>query len=313
MQNGGNSWLFHEKTVTLQPLTTLNDMGFFKLLFGGQDATPEEERQGADSRNFDLLKYDGVKALRMGQADYAAKCFREALKIHDDLEVRDYLSQALIRTGELADALRELKLIAAAQPQNMAAYVQAAHVAYMMEDYAEQQAICEQALQVDDTFAPLWQQYALAARGQGRLDEAVAHLTKAIELDDQLADARLLRGQVLLQKGDTAGATADADWLNDFVGEHEDVLLLQARIAHAEGRDDDAISIYNKVNDLNPFQLDAFRERGRIYYDRGDSAAAEDEMRKLLELNPSELGDGEPESVEKMMQRAYQPINPFGI
>ena len=288
-------------------------MGLFKALFGGQQTPPEEEKRNAEARNFDLLKYDGVKALRIGQAAYAVKCFREALKIHDDLETRDYLSQALIRSGELGEALRELKLIVAAQPQNIAAYVQAAHVAYMMEDYAEQQALCEQALQQTDDVAPLWQQYALAARGQGELAVAVERLTKAVELDETQGDARLLRGQVLLQMGDTAGAKADADWLQEHVGDHEDVLLLQARIAHAEGRDDDALFIYNKVNDVNPFQLDAFRERGSIYYDRGDKAAAEEEMKKLLELNPNELGDGEPESVEKMMERAYQPINPFGI
>ena len=288
-------------------------MGFFKMLFGGQDATPEEEKQQAGARNFDLLKYDGVKALRIGQADYAVKCFREALKIQDDVETRDYLAQALIRTGELADALRELKTIAQAHPQNTSVYVQAAHVAYMMEDYAEQQAICELALETEASNAALWQQYAMAARGQGDLDVAVSRLTHAIELDETLGEARLLRGQVLLQKGDTAGAKADADWLRDNVGDHEDVLLLQARIAHAEGRDDDALNIYKEVNDVNPFQLDAFRERGRIYYERGDKAAAEEEMKKLLELNPGELGEGEPESVEKMMERAYQPINPFGI
>ena len=288
-------------------------MGFFKLLFGGQEVTPEEEKQNAEARNFDLLKYDGVKALRIGRADYAVKCFREALKIQDDLETRDYLSQALIRTGELGDALRELKVIAAAHPRNAPVYVQAAHVAYMMEDYQEQQAICEVAMQTESGNAALWQQYALAARGQGNLDEAVARLSKAIELDESLGEARLLRGQVLLQKGDTAGAQADAEWLADQIGDHEDVLLLEARIAHAEGRDDDALLLYNKVHEVNPFQLDAFRERGRIYYERGDKAAAEEEMKKLLELNPDEMGDGEPESVEKMMERAYQPINPFGI
>ena len=43
-------------------------MGFWKTFFGGE-ANPDEEKKSADERNFDLLKYDGVKAMRMGQFD----------------------------------------------------------------------------------------------------------------------------------------------------------------------------------------------------------------------------------------------------
>lgn len=301
-------------------------MGFLKALFGGAETDPQEESRKGEDRNFDLLKYDGVKALRVGRADYAVKCFTEALKISDDLEVRDYLSQAYIRVGELDAALRELKTIAARQPENAGVLLMAAHVAFMQEDYAEQQALCEQVLENEKlkmenekfaTAAEAYHQLGQALRGQGDVVGAVAQLTKAIQLNEELGDARLLRGQVLLQMGDTAGAKADCDWLLEHVGAQEDVLLLSARIAHAEGRDDEAIERYNEVNEVNPFQLDAFRERGRIYYERGDKAAAEAEMKQLLELNPGELegvsGAYEAEGVEQMMKRAYSPINPFGI
>ena len=286
-------------------------------MFGGAETDPQEESRKGEDRNFDLLKYDGVKALRVGRADYAVKCFTEALKISDDLEVRDYLSQAYIRVGELDAALRELKTIAARQPENAGVLLMAAHVAFMQEDYAEQQALCEKVIQMDGDNAAAYYQLGQALRGQGDVVGAVAQLTKAIQLNEELGDARLLRGQVLLQMGDTAGAKADCDWLLEHVGAQEDVLLLSARIAHAEGRDDEAIERYNEVNEVNPFQLDAFRERGRIYYERGDKAAAEAEMKQLLELNPGELegvsGAYEAEGVEQMMKRAYSPINPFGI
>ena len=109
-------------------------MGFWKVLFGGKDLTPEEEQQEREQKNFDLLKYDGVKALKMGQVDYAVKCFEEALKLQDDLEARDYLSQALIRQGTLDGAAEQLKLLAKAEPRNVALLLRLAHVAYMMED-----------------------------------------------------------------------------------------------------------------------------------------------------------------------------------
>ena len=84
-------------------------MNILKALFGGSEETPEEKQKADEIRRFDMFKYDGVRAAKMGQTDYAVKCYREALKIHEDLEVRDYLSQALIRMGEFDGAREQWK------------------------------------------------------------------------------------------------------------------------------------------------------------------------------------------------------------
>ena len=116
-------------------------MGFWKSFFGGEPENPEEEKKNAEDKNFDGFKYDGVKAMRMGQFDYAERCFREAMKIKDDLEVNDYLSQTLMRLGRLDEALAEMRIMINAQPSNAALLLQAAHVAYMLEDYDEARAL----------------------------------------------------------------------------------------------------------------------------------------------------------------------------
>ena len=91
-------------------------MGFWKSFFGGEEENPEEEKKNSEAKTFDLMKYDGVKAMRMGQFDYAEKCFCEALKIQEDLEVRDYLSQTLVRLNRLDEALEQLISITHAEP-----------------------------------------------------------------------------------------------------------------------------------------------------------------------------------------------------
>ena len=48
-------------------------MGFWNALFGGKELSPEEEKKEQEAKNFDLLKYDGVKAMKMGQTDYAVR------------------------------------------------------------------------------------------------------------------------------------------------------------------------------------------------------------------------------------------------
>ena len=55
-------------------------MGFFKSLFGGSPSS-EDKRKDEDSKNFDTLKYDGVRALKQGQFGFAIKCFTHALDI----------------------------------------------------------------------------------------------------------------------------------------------------------------------------------------------------------------------------------------
>ena len=54
-------------------------MNILKALFGGSEETPEEKQKADEIRRFDMFKYDGVRAAKMGQTDYAVKCYREAL------------------------------------------------------------------------------------------------------------------------------------------------------------------------------------------------------------------------------------------
>ena len=292
-------------------------MGFWKSFFGGESENPEEDKKNAEAKNFDLLKYDGVKAMRIGQFDYAEKCFREAMKLKDDLEVNDYLSQTLMRLGRLDEALDEMKIMINAQPSNLALLLQAAHVTYMLEDYEQMKQLLEQAQTQNGDNAMTSYMMGQAAVGQGDVISAIAHLTKAVTLDEKMADARLLRAKTLLKMGDVNGASDDVVWLLEHTEADEDVLLMAARVAHLKGKDDTALDIYNKVIDLNPFQMDAYRERGQIRYDKGDKKGAEEDMQKLLEMNPNELadvsGDYSAEGVEQAMKRVYSAINPFGI
>jgi tetratricopeptide (TPR) repeat protein len=292
-------------------------MGFWKVLFGGKDMTPEEEQQEREQKNFDLLKYDGVKALKMGQVDYAVKCFEEALKLKDDLESRDYLSQALIRQGSLDEAANVLQQLAETQPGNVALLLRLAHVEFMMEDYEQMGKVCEQAVAADENSSEAYYYYAQAKLGQGDAVGGIAMLTKAISLHEDNAEAYLLRARTLLAMGDVKGAGDDAAWLLENIGDHEEVLLLCARVAVAKQQTDEAADYYNKVIEANPFSLEAYQERGQLRYALGDKVGAKEDLDKVLELNPNALADvnGEysAEGIEERVRQAYSAINPLGL
>lgn len=279
--------------------------------------SPEDEKQEQEAKKFDLLKYDGVKAMKMGQADYAVRCFTEALKVHDDLEVHDYLSQVLLRQGNLDAAMNELRTLGDAEPENAQIQIRMAQVAYMQEDYATMETVCQQATTLEPENAEPYFLHAQAMKGQQNPVGAIAMLTKAISLKEDYAEAYLLRGQTLLVMGDAASAETDADWLLEHVGDHEDVLLLKARVEAAKGLAQEAIRVYNKVIEVNPFQIDAFRERGRLKLELGDKAGAEQDMQTVLELDPQQMADvsGEysAEGIEQRVKQAYSAVNPLGL
>lgn len=291
-------------------------MGFWKTFFGGEPDEETEKRE-AETRNFELLKYDGVKAMRMGQTDYAVKCFEKALETKDDAEVRDYLSRAYLQLGRYDEALRQLKTVMALEPDNLNLKLQAASVAYIKEDYDEMAALCDQALALDNESAAANLFYARAELGRKNMVQAIARLSRSIALDSELVEARLVRAQTLLGMGDVKGTREDVDWLKEHTQDNEDVLLADARLLAAEGNVTQAMEAYGLVVDANPFCTDAFRERGKLRLDSGDKAGAEEDMKMVIELNPQEMadvsGDYSAEGIEQKTRQAYSNLNPFGI
>ncbi|NPD92657.1 tetratricopeptide repeat protein [Xylanibacter muris] len=292
-------------------------MNLLKALFGGAEESPEEKRKNDDAKRFDMFKFDGVKAARMGNFDYAVRCYEEALKIKDDLEVRDYLSQAFVSSDKLPEAICQLKILAAAEPENINVWIQIARVAYMAEDYDAMNDACAAAMELDSKNPHVHYLYAQAYIAAGNNINAVAMLTKAIALKPDMADACLLRGKTLLAMGDVGGASDDADLLIKEYPESEDVLMFNARVASAQGKSDEAIQLYGRVTEVNPFCADAYRERGRLKYGKGDMAGASEDMQKVMEITPGAVADisGEfsAEGVEHKVRKAYSNMNPLGL
>lgn len=292
-------------------------MNFLKLLFGGKEENPEEKKKEEEKKNFDVLKYDGVAAMRTGNSDYAVRCFQHALKIQDDLEIRDYLSQVLISVNELLPAFEQLQKLAEAQPDNQQIFIRMAKVAYMMEDYSAMADACEKALLIDNTNPEVMFLYARASLGQDDDTNAVAMLTKAIMLDENYGDAYLLRAETLLSTGDIEGADEDCMFLLEKTEDSEEVMILKARIESKKGNREESLKYYDKVIDINPFSISAFRERGIIKAETGDNEGAAEDERQAVELESKDDEasdkDGDSANIEENMNRKYRENNPYGF
>lgn len=292
-------------------------MGFLKKLFGGSDQPSDNLKKGNDNKQFDTLKYDGVRALRQGQSAFAVQCFTHALQLQNDLECRDYLSQAYVHTDQLPLAAEQLQLLTEAQPDNISIFIRLAEVYFMAENYDNMATTCIRAMELDKENIGVLFAYARACNGQGNAIQAIALLTKAIALKDDFADARLMRGDLLLKMGDANGADEDAKMLQEQCPDNEDVLLLVARILEAKGQHNEAIEAYGRVLDVNPFCLAAFKERGAIRMATGDSKGAGEDMKQVLELDPNTAsnvsGEYSAEGIESKVKAKYRSMDPYGI
>ena len=193
-----------------------------------------------------------------------------------------------------------------------------ATVAYMKEDYALMEQVLEPLTSVSaeslqgDSHLTTAQAFYLMAQARWRQHDrqgATEWLTKAIAVYPEMGEAYLLRGQTLLEMGDSDGAASDELWLEDNYGETEEVLLLKSAIEQVKGQQEQAIATLGRVLELNPFSQPALQRRAALRRTVGDEAGAEEDLQAARELNPQQ----DTEDIESKVQDAYKNVNPLGI
>lgn len=294
-------------------------MNFLKKLFVGNNEPEENVRHKNEERNFDILKYDGIRAQRIGKWIYAEKCFKEALNIRPDLETASLLVSTSLQLNKLDQAHEVLGQMISLEPQRLQSYLDLARVCYLQEHYDDMLATAQQAAQlVPDNETP----YFLQAQAYHKLGDSIhtiVALTQAISRKEDFTEAYLMRGQVLLEMKQYNEALEDVDFLLKHDSIDEEALRLAAEVQQGLGNEDEAVTYYKKVIDLNPFNEHSYEQialiharkkeyaqaiatldealeinekaqlyqlRGKLKMDSGDKEGALADMKKALELNP---------------------------
>ncbi len=294
-------------------------MNLLKKLFAGNNEPEENVRHKNEERNFDILKYDGIRAQRIGKWIYAEKCFKEALNIRPDLETASLLVSTSLQLNKLEQAHEVLGQMISLEPQRLQSYLDLARVCYLQEHYDDMLATAQQAAQLaPDNETP----YFLQAQAYHKLGDSIhtiVALTQAISRKEDFTEAYLMRGQVLLEMKQYNEALEDVDFLLKHDSIDEEALRLAAEVQQGLGNEDEAVTYYKKVIDLNPFNEHSYEQialilarkkeyaqaiatldealeinekaqlyqlRGKLKMDSGDKEGALADMKKALELNP---------------------------
>ena len=288
-------------------------MGIFSSLFGGSKKTEEE-------KNFDILKYDGIRAMRIGKLTYALKCFEEATAIQEDLETMQHQANTYVRVNRMDDArqlMNRMTEIASDQPL---VFQSLASLCYMQEDYKGMDEACRKALALNDQDPATYFLSAKAAVGLSNGIQAIAMLTKAIMLNEEFVEAYQMRAEILWTMRQAKDANEDIEKLLSMNPEDENALLLKGEILAVSGEEEKALELIDQVLALNPFSekayilkgsyflakqafdkalgvydealeinpnfAQAYHERGRVKLAKGDKQGSMEDMKRAIELSP---------------------------
>ena len=175
---------------------------FFTSLFSSsKPAEATEDKAKNEQKNFDILKYDGVRAQKMGKLAYAIKCFTEALNIQEDFETMSYLVSAYTMANDLGKAEDVLNRMVEMEPDHIATRLTRVNLLFMLDKDAEVITDCLHVIELEPSNHVAYFMMAKAKKATNDVFGAIADLTRSISLKEDFADSYLLRAEILLGLG----------------------------------------------------------------------------------------------------------------
>ena len=285
---------------------------FLKNLFSANNATQEEDTEKNNKKNFDILKYDGIRAQNIRKWAYAEKCFKEALNIQPDMEVMRLLINNSIQLNNLELATEVAKQATEVYSDKYENFINLAHIYYMCEKYDDMLIAAQQATRLNPENENCYYTQAQAYQKQGDVINTIATLTQAIGKNDKFTEAYLMRSKVLLELRQINEAKADIDTLLEQDPENEEALLIAGNIEMQKGNEENAIRLYNQVNESleNTETAALYQLRGKIKLETGDKNGSIEDVKKAMELNPEEKNsiNGTFNNFDSL----YNKVNPLG-
>ena len=238
-------------------------MGILSSLFS-LTSNEEDIQKKADRKKFDILKYDGIRAQRIGRFDYAMKCYTEALKIEKDFETMKYLVSVFNTLNMHDRALETLNEMVATEEEPVNSLLMRANILVTMEKYAESAADCLNVIQLEPDNCFAYFQLAKAELASGETNSALEHLYKATALKDDFVEAYTLRANVNLTMNSKDKALIDIGKLIELTPEDESAYLLRGGLYESINDTDAALNDYRQALELNPFNETAYLQIGAL-------------------------------------------------
>lgn len=256
-------------------------MGILSSIFGGN-----KDADAKKKKDFDILKYDGIRAMRIGKLTYAIKCLNEAIEIQEDIEAMTHLANAYTQVNQMNEARTIVTRITELAPDEVAHQLSLANLCYLMEDYASMNEVCLKALSINNQHPLAYYLSAKALQGMKNPIQAIAMLTKALMLKEDFVDAYQMRAEILWEMHQAKEAMEDIDKLLEMNPEDESALLLKSEIIASTNEADKAFELIDEVIAMNPFNEKAYLLKGNLLLAKNEADKAIEVFDEAIELKP---------------------------
>lgn len=254
-----------------------------------EQATEQVSETKADTLKANTLKFDALRALRIGEVDFAIRALHTSLEEIDDPECRLYLAQALQRKPDLAGSMTELTTILEAYPDYPAALYEATKVSNGLDQHSETIAYAERALATELETAQQAELHRMKAQAQLALSEseqALATIDQALQLTDEVPLYWLIKVKVLIALERWEEALAVALETAEKFPEEERAYLYEGLIAYHEGDKERAERAFRQVVETDPFNVEGYMHLTHLVEELRGKEAASDEMKQAMEMIP---------------------------
>lgn len=243
-------------------------MGIFKSLFGHGAEQPEEAKDKSKQRKFDILKYDGLKALKMGKTGYAIRCFNEALILQEEFETLNYLALSYLQGNDTTKAIDTYSRMTQIDAEHPDTFLNRAQLYFQEHQPEAAIADCEYVLTKNPSDYRAYFLMGQVRKTLQQLQEAIEDLDKAAAIKSDFAALFLLRSSIWTELKAYKNALSDINTALSISPDEESAYMQRAVIYEATGNTEAALQDYATVIELNPFHEQAYLESGRILLDK---------------------------------------------
>ena len=254
-----------------------------------EQSTEQVSASRADTLKANTLKFDALRALKIGEVDFAIRALHTSLEEIDDPECRLYLAQALQRKPDLAGSMAELTTILEAYPDYPMALYEATKVANGLDQHSETIAYAERALATELETVEQAELYRMKAQAQLALSEseqALATIDQALQLTDEVPLYWLIKVKALIALECWEEALVVALETAEKFPEEERAYLYEGLITYHEGDKGRAERAFRQVVETDPFNVEGYMHLTHLVEELRGKEAAADEMEQALEMIP---------------------------
>ncbi len=205
-----------------------------------------------------LLALRGMVRWRQGKPIEAGRDFEAVLKVKPKHPVANvFKAYRAIMGQDYKAAIVFARSALVGNPRDLNAYSLMAFAHYKMGNLDMARLISKSSMEIADTNADIFNVLGIIATANDRLGSAGNHYRKATTLDDEHIAAQLNLGSFALSVNDFENALRHFDAVQSVDPNHVWMLLSRGVALRGLGRLDEAASIYQRVIELQPDNLEA--------------------------------------------------------